>query len=348
MGYRIIYLTHGHPQKITAIWTIFYPFETQLWIAIVLCTFIVCIILVLINRHKYQDETPSFRITAIAVLAIISESFPPKWLHRRITPHVKLVLFIWLPMSFLLGCLYKSSLLQFLMAGELEDPSDTFEKVLERDLIISMPTGTVVDQLFGNSPFETMRLAYEHGVKKGGYYPWGKETPKDALTAVVEGRAVDLQTIDTHIGNRHRAQISKKERPVGYILTGIMFKRNSPLLTKMLPILMALMDSGIYNKLKNQFLWRKAKPERDHARLAQDNDLVVLTWDHVAWTFLLVMCTGLALACFVFIGEVQIYSRNDQPSNKADNIFPLQVYTNLNHKEFLRGHDENPSPDMVF
>ncbi len=326
MGYKIISLTHGHPQQISAVWTIFYPFVTPLWITLVLCTFVVTVVLLVINAQKLKDKSPSYHITAIAMLSIISEAFPKRWFDKNITLQVKLLLFIWLPMSFLLSCVYRSSLLQFLVAGEFEDPPDTFAKVIERDLIISMPAGTLADQLFGNSPFDSMRLAYRHGVKKGGFYPWGKGIPQDLLEAVVEGRAVDLQDFDTLVGNRHLFQMSKKEYPIGYLLTGIMFKRNSLLRAKMQPLLMALIDSGIYEHLKDLFLWRKAKSERDYERLNNDNDLVILTWDHVGWTFLLVTCFGLAMSCCAFVVEVLVHSWSIYKAYRVDIIPPCDIH----------------------
>ncbi len=303
MGYLLISMVHGHPQKKTTIWTVFYPFVTPVWIALVLCTLVVTLVLLIINLQKFKYNSPAYHIIAIAMLSIISEAFPKRWFEKNITTQVKLILFIWLPMSFMISCVYRSSLLQFLVAGDFEDPPDTFAKVIERDLIIYMPAGTLADQVFGDSPYESMRLAYQHGLKKDGFYPWGKGIPQNLLDNVIEGKGVDLQSPGTIVGQRHHVQISKKEYPVGYFLTGLVFKRNSPLQTKMLPYLMTLIDSGIYSHLKDMFLWQKAKPERDYERHKQDDDLVILTWDHVGWIFLLVMCIGLALSCFAFIVE---------------------------------------------
>ncbi len=320
MGYRIASLTHRTPQPVTAIWTIFYPFVTPLWVAIILSTLFVCFMLLVINRLKFKSASPSFRIVSISLLSILSESFPSRWFIENISVHVILVLYIWLPMSFMLGSVYKSSLLQFLVAGEVEDPADTFEKVIERDMIIVTMTGNALEQLFSGSPYETTRLAYEHGKDKGGYIPWGKVAPEWLQNSILEGRGVGFSTENLQIGNRHRSQTSKKERPVGYMVNGFLFKRNSIYQSKMQPILMLLIDTGIYEHLKEIFLWNRARPERDYYRAKKDENLVVLTWEHVGWTFLLVASSGLAMASVTFI--IEVFYDN---TKKTGNTFLLEI-----------------------
>ncbi len=310
MGFRVFQLTYRNPQPVTAVWTIFYPFLTPLWIAIILCTFTVCMLLILINALKFKHDSPTFHIIAISLLSVLSESFPTKWFSYNITHYVRIILFFWLPMSFLLGCVYRSSLLQFLVAGELEDPPDTFHKVMDRDLMIVMPTGTMLEQLFRESPFEYMRQAYQHGVDKGGFIPFSVGPTKMHKDAMDEGRAVNVATDISNVGVRHQMPMSKKERPIGFLLHGYIFKRNSLLRAKMQPILMTLYEVGIHEYLKNVFLWRRAKPERDHERFNQEEVLVVLTWDHVGWTFLLVSCSGLSISSIFFILEVLIDFKN--------------------------------------
>ncbi len=311
MGFRKVYLTYRVPQPITAIWTIFYPFVTPLWIALILSTLIVTCVLLAINALVLKEDNPTFHIIAISLLSILSESFPNRWFHENISSKVILVLYVWLPMSFLLGSVYRSGLLQFLVAGENEDPPDTFQKVLERDLIIVMATGTLFEQLFQTAPYESMRLAYKHGEEKGGYFPWNKGSLalEWLQEAVADGKAVGFSTSNLHIGNRHRSLKSKNEHVVGIMLHGFVFKRNSQLLQRIHPILTMIIDTGIYEHLKDKFLWHRARRERDYYRLHSKENLVVLTWNHVGWTFLLVASCGLALASLVFVFEVLLFGR---------------------------------------
>ncbi len=317
MGYRIAYLAHRVPEPIAAVWTIFYPFSTGLWVILIAGTVAVCLFLLLINTINFGLDSPNFHILAISLLSLLGESFPNYWFHYNITAQVKMILFVWLPMSFLLGSMYKSSLLQFLVAGEYEDPADTFEKVLERDLIIAMPTGSVMGELFKTAPFESMRLAYEAGKDKGGYYPWGQLAPPWIFEANKEGKVVALVTDNLEIGRRHFAQKSKVERPVGYLLNGFLFKRNSLLRRKIQPILETLIETGIYEHLKDHFLWFRAKPERDHYRVAQQRHLVVLRWGHVGWSFTIIAGFGLIWSVITFFLEFMFYKKSKNYNHKV-------------------------------
>ncbi len=312
MGFRVFYLTYRNPQSVTAVWTILYPFLTPLWVSIILCTFFVCLLLIFINGAKFKQDNPTFRIVAISLLSVLSESFPTKWFTYNISHYVRIILFFWLPMSFLLGCVYKSSLLQFLVAGELEDPPDTFHKVMDRDLVVLVPTGTMLERLFRESPFEHIKLAYEHGVEKNGFFPFRTGPPSWLIKAREEGRAVNFASDVSNVGSRHQRQMSKKELPIGYMLHGYIFKRNSLLLSKMQPILMTLNEAGVIEYLNNIFLWHKAKSERDHERLNIQTNLVVLTWEHVGWTFLLVSCSGLSISSLFFIVECLINFKSNK------------------------------------
>ncbi len=305
-------MIHRNPQPITAVWTIFYPFYTPLWIAIILSTLVVTLIMIFINMLKFGKDSPTFHIIAISLLSILSESFPTKYFQDKIRSQVVMILYVWLPMSFLLGSVYKSSLLQFLVAGEFEDPPDTFEKVMERDLLIAMPTGTVIDQLFKTAPYKSMRLAYKHGEERGGFFPWSSSAPTWIEQTLSEGKGVGFSTADQNVGSRHKTVRSKREYPIGYLLNGFLFKRNSHLRSKMQPIIMTLIDTGIFEYLKDKFLWHRARPEREHYRLNQHEHLIVLTWNHVGWTFLLVASSGLAVASVAFVLEAFTYKRNTQ------------------------------------
>ncbi len=321
VGFRRAHLTYGEPKPISAVWTIFYPFETFLWIAIVIVTLITSLSLLYINDLAYNEKSPSNRIIAICLLTLLNENFSPKWLKQNISSQVMVILYFWLPMSFLIGCVYRSSLLIYLVAGDLEDPPDTFEKVIERDLIIVMPTGTLFEQMFKTAPYESMRQAYIHGLDKGGYIPWNTLAPEWLESAVSGGKGVAFFTEELQIGNRHRSVMSKKEPPVVFMMNGFLFKRNSPLQLKIQPILMSLTDSGTYEHLKDKFLWNRAKRERDFYRSNHEENLVVLTWDHVGWTYLLVACSGLALAALAFITEVKYCKRMD---NYTDRQLPYE------------------------
>ncbi len=189
----------------------------------------------------------------------------------------------------------------------MQDPADTFDKILERNLVIAMPTGTVIDQLFKTSPFETMRLAYEFGKENGGFYPWGQLMPRDLYNTLLKGDAVSLLTDDLHVGRRHIVEISKVERLIGYMPKGFMFKMNSKLRTQMEPILGSLIESGIYEHLKQVFLWHRARPERVYYRFKQPKHLVILNWERVGWSFVLIVFSGMSVSALAFVGEVLLY-----------------------------------------
>lgn len=77
-----------------------------------------------------------------------------------------------------------------------------------------------------------------------------------------------------------------------------------PLLNKMNQVIIYMKDSGIMNKLYDDFIFNSTILERIHAPDYTDHSLhVVLTYSHVegAFSFAIV---GLAISCSVFLGEI--------------------------------------------
>ncbi len=199
---------------------------------------------------------------------------------------------------------FRGSLLEFLVAGQLEDPPDTFQKILDRDMTILVPKGTIYEKFFRESPFDSMRVAFQKAVlEKDGLVPFGINSG-GGNDKVLAGEAGMIYTKYTIMGKRHLFDFSREEWPIASFPHSFLYAKGSDMFHQAEPLVLRLIEAGVYKHLEFMYYWDVTRKERDHYRSHNDDKAVVLGLEHLGMICPLIVGTGIGLALIAFLFEV--------------------------------------------
>ena len=134
---------------------------------------------------------------------------------------------------------YQSLLLSALVKVRLEDPINSYQDILDRDLPLYIVSNTIVEHLFKTSPFAIVRETFE---KQSILFRTNSEggSPAHILDAITDGKAVGNTALSRYFGSRHKHRITEK-LTVGTFPCGYYYDMNNPLLYKANGIIQILM-----------------------------------------------------------------------------------------------------------
>ncbi len=286
---REMFFVAKHPESRTAYYTLAGPFDIATWILLMIAMLSMALLLAFSASLKYFDSLlgnplQSF-LAGFGIL--ITESLPTKQLSFQYLwklKHICIALIIWLPTCYFISLAYRSNLLASLCRQELEDPIDTYEDVLERNMKAYVPLGTSAGRLLNTSPNPTVRHFYLKAVTevrfvKGGY-------PQDIREEMLSGKAV-ISGIK-EITHKTSGRIAKHTLISGNLHCGYYHRKNDFTMTRAKMVLDTLVEIGIKNKIVDGYIWRMSKPERVRLR-SQDsvNRSEPLTLSHFYSLFIL-------------------------------------------------------------
>ncbi len=213
----------------------------------------------------------------------------------------------WLPTACLLSMAYKSNLLASLVKVSEENPVDTFDDILERDMTVFLGRGSLAAHLLATSPKPVVRRAYiDSYLAKGGAYDFAGSredpVPRRVSDAVAEGMGVQDAIESNFAAGRTRRGAGLT---VGNFQCAYYYREDLPILAGLDRLVTALVESGIYSRRYRHHLWLSTKKERDYMRKHggdEDDRNAALDFSHVVSAFL-VMALTLAAAAAAFIIE---------------------------------------------
>lgn len=158
---------------------------------------------------------------------------------------------MWIPTATLIGMAYQSNLLASMVKTVFERPvADTFQDVIENGIKLIIIRGTFVERLLESSPDPHAKMAYEASGKNGGLMliaDYERERMK-YHQEVQEGKAA-LSTSTLRFQGARRIFQLGKHLNVHSLHTGYYFRVGDPLIATTRPIIMSIIESGIFAKI---------------------------------------------------------------------------------------------------
>ncbi len=336
-----LFFAFRKPLQVPAVFTILYPFSQDTWIIMITSYLFGCGVMYLINRQVFGLRASYFNTASVLAVPLISQSQLRRLYVVNVAWQVKLAFLFWLPMGSILCHIYKlveikfycilvvnfycekgtitnslleinvlnfvilrGSLLEFLVAGQLEDPADTFDKMIERNMSFLVPQNSISERLFRQSPFEHMRHAYQVTVvERAGLMPF-RSNKGSIDPRVLAGMAGTVNSKYTIMGERHLLRFSKKEMAIASFPHSFLYAKKSWLFNNAEPLVLRLIEAGIYRHLEEVYFWDVTKGERDYYRSNIEDGEVVLSLDHLGMICPLIVGIGVLLASSVLFLEI--------------------------------------------
>ncbi len=101
LGYRI-------PDRVPAVWTALHPFKVPTWVGLWLGTALVCLSMMVVNRKRASFTD----VLGLTLSNLVARSVPRRWLEVKVTKAGGVILWVWLPASYLMSLFYSTSLLK--------------------------------------------------------------------------------------------------------------------------------------------------------------------------------------------------------------------------------------------
>ena len=309
-----------YPDDVTQYSTLVSPFGWWVWLFTAIsiaAVYVFIIVVVRVDAHNNIDMD-IFQIGSITCGPMIFEPMHRKLFYFDKAAALRVLLFIWLPLSCLLGMSYRGNLLAFLVKTGKEKPIDTFDDVMERDLTMYLSRSSFGNAWAKSSPIPYMQKVYDNQVrKKNGSYTFDKggDWPAHVKQGVKEGTAIFTNIHIRAIGTRHMYR-EAKDAVIGLFPTGFYHAMNLPVMDKVKWIIWTLAEVGIVNKITEvDYFFDMAQPEREFYRHQVVEENKTVTLQHVLPIFLISIAL-VVLTVLLFLTELVVFklSRKEQSS----------------------------------
>lgn len=302
---RYLYFKTKKPGQASRLLTIVEPFNWQVWSAVAASICLAYLALVLVGRFSARkSEKDYFLIWSIALGVMINEGVPDRLLKISGKDyHRQILLFFWIPMACLIGMAYQSDLRAALIKTDFEKPVDSYQDVLDQNLILLVAKNTVVAWWLSNSPIDVVEEAFLKRSDIGLFDLVNGRLPAWVMETVMRGEGVIETTKSREFAiNGHRLH-RPNNLDIGNFNCGYFLAPNHPLKHNITKAIGRFVQGGLYIKLFDEVLWKTNLQKREDLR----NEVITPLWsalevNHVLPIFLLQPIT-LACAVAAFVVE---------------------------------------------
>lgn len=225
---------------------------------------------------------------------------------------------MWLLPSSLLGMAYQSNLLAKLVKVTVEQPIDTYQDMIDRDVTMFMLDGTS-HHYWTESPSPMVRKAFQKGHldKPNSAFMWGPNADDHAFESISDGKGVIAVRLIEGKDNGQRGVlrgysncmfgILAREAPIVITTCGYYWAMNHPLQERGDRIFLAFRESGmLLHRVNAKDNLRLDNPDCDDDSFMDSNSLSE-TWKKIdmghSQAIFIFIGAGLVISVMVYIGE---------------------------------------------
>ncbi len=312
---REIAIWTRHPKEVPRFYTIVEPLNWQVWAGTVVSIMSVCAVLIFIAKiasKRGYTMADMFNLCSIGYGIMINEALPDKVLYATNSIwSSRIVIWIWLPTSYLISMAYQSQLLAALIKTSTEKSINTFQDVLDQEIIFYVPTGTLTRHLFASSPTPLIQQVNQEAIlDRDGVYSLDDkgEVPKDIMDTILDGYGVYENLLMRMHGQRHKVRRATG-MDVGIFMCGYYHRLNFPLMDEIGRIIHKIVEHGIERHISDRYVWRFTYPDREFYRNEVIEHERKLSLEHGAPVMVILsICLGAASLAFM---REYLFCQND-------------------------------------
>lgn len=288
------------------------PFRDNVWLGIVCVIVAFCIVLFLTKRAMENDSDDLFSLFIMSFGLMINESACTRRMSLSTYYSRQILLVTWVLPATFFGMAYQSNLLAFLIKVPLEEPVNSYQDIIDRDMTMYLFRG-VPHSIWTESPVPVVKTAFQKSyLDKKNSTVLKTISTEDAIASVVAGTGVfplrlnEAKSQEQYISYPHCLGFRiAYEAEIVTMMSGYHWSMNHPLRDKGNRIFLAMRESGLFMHSFKKVLRKNSDCEYKIKRQAaiQRSKKVAVTLEECLPIFMLTSI-GMGMSVGAFLPEV--------------------------------------------